>query len=121
MAAEAAPDPDRPPQRDAVVVPLWRQGYDVVEREIAPRLESLVRSEQMAVAVGLVAKLQRQAQRQAARQTRRMLHLFNLPAGTDVSRILTEIGQLKQQVRDLTRQLDEAKGGAGGAPSPDPD
>ena len=31
-----------------------------------------------------------------------MLHRLNLPAGTDVSRILNELGQLKRQVRELS-------------------
>ena len=38
-----------------------------------------------------------------------MLHRLNLPAGTDVSRILNEIGQLRVQVRELSAELDEAR------------
>ena len=44
-----------------------------------------------------------------ARATRRVLHRLNLPAGTDVSRILNEIGQLRVQVRELSNELDEAR------------
>ena len=80
--------------------------FDSVEREIAPRLERLVRTEQFAVAAGLASQVQRTLQRQASRSTRRVLHMMNLPAGTDVSRILNELGQLKQQVRDLKDQLE---------------
>ena len=43
------------------------------------------------------------------RSTRRALHALNLPAGTDVTRILNELGQLKRQVRELSSQLDEAQ------------
>jgi hypothetical protein len=42
-----------------------------------------------------------------------MLHLLNLPAGSDVTRILNELGGLQQQVQDLTRQLNAAKEGRG--------
>ena len=38
-----------------------------------------------------------------------MLHALNLPAGTDVTRILNELGQLKRQVRELSTQLDAAQ------------
>ncbi len=86
--------------------PRWRQGFDAVERQVAPRLESLLRSEQFAVAVGLAARVQRAVEQQASRSTRRVLHQLNLPAGTDVSRILNELGQLKLQVRELTSQLE---------------
>ena len=72
-------------------------------------LEGLVQSESFAVAVGLAARVQRAMQDQASRSTRRVLHALNLPAGTDVTRILNELGQLKRQVRDLSAQLDEAQ------------
>lgn len=89
--------------------PAWRQGYDALERQLGPRLEAVVRSESFAVAVGLVARAQRAVQQEAGRTTRRLLHQLNLPAGTDVSRILNEIGQLRRQVRELTAELEETK------------
>ena len=86
--------------------PRWRQGFDAVEKEVAPRLETLIRSDQFALAAGLAAHAQHLVRAEAARGTRRLLHLFNLPAGTDVTRILNEIGQLRRQVRELADRLD---------------
>ena len=68
-----------------------------------------MQSEQFAVAVGLAARVQRAVEGELARTTRRVLHRLNLPAGTDVSRILNEIGQLRVQVRELTAELEEAR------------
>ena len=68
-----------------------------------------MQSEQFAVAVGLAARVQRALSEQATNSTRRVLHGLNLPAGTDVSRILNELGQLKRQVRELSTQLDDAQ------------
>jgi len=68
-----------------------------------------VQSEQFAVAVGLASRVQRALQEQATNSTRRVLHGLNLPAGTDVARILNELGQLKRQVRELSSQLDDAQ------------
>jgi hypothetical protein len=93
----------------AEAAPLWRQGYDAMEREVAPRLDAMVRSDGFAQAMGVVARLQRAVQQEVARSTRRWLHLLNLPAATDVSRILTEMGRLEKQVRDLTHQLEAAQ------------
>ena len=53
--------------------------------------------------------MQRAVEGELARATRRVLHRLNLPAGTDVSRILNEIGQLRVQVRELSAELDEAR------------
>jgi outer membrane murein-binding lipoprotein Lpp len=89
--------------------PTWRQGFDALEKELSPRLEALIQSEQFAVAMGLVARVQRAVEGEMARSTRRVLHRLNLPAGTDVSRILNEIGQLRVQVRELSAELDEAR------------
>jgi hypothetical protein len=80
-----------------------------MERQLSPRLESVVQSEQFAVAVGLAARVQRAVEGELARTTRRVLHRLNLPAGTDVTRILNEIGQLRVQVRALTDELEEAR------------
>ncbi len=68
-----------------------------------------MRSEQFAIAVGLAARMRRTFQEQAGRTSRRVLHQLNLPAGTDVSRILTEVGQLRQQVRHLQDELDDTR------------
>ena len=89
--------------------PAWRQGFDAVERQLAPRLEAVVQSEQFAVAVGLAARVQRAVEGELARNTRRVLHRLNLPAGTDVSRILNELGQLRVQVRELSDELADAR------------
>ena len=95
---------------DRPETPPWRQGFDALERQLSPRLEALVQSEQFAVAVGLAARVQRALSRSRRRtSTRRVLHGLNLPAGTDVSRILNELGQLKRQVRELSTQLDDAQ------------
>lgn len=91
--------------------PLWRQGFDAVEGAVAPRLESLMGSDRFAVTVGLVTQAQQAAQRRAERNMRRVLHRLNLPAGSDVTRILNEIGKLQREVRSLSRQLEAAKEG----------
>ena len=87
--------------------PLWRQSFDAIERSIGPPLAEVVNSEGFAVAVGLVARARKQAQRQTERATRRLLHQANLPAGSDINRLLAEIGKLQAQVRDLSKQVEQ--------------
>lgn len=90
--------------------PAWRRGFNAVEGALGPRLNAVVKSEAFAVAVGLAARAQRTVQERAERNTRRLLHFYNLPAGSDVTRLLAEIGKLQRQVGELTKQLDAAKG-----------
>lgn len=86
---------------------MWRQSFDAIERTIGPPLTELVNSEAFAVAVGLAAQVRKQAQRQTERATRRLLHQANLPAGSDINRLLAEIGKLQAQVRDLSKQVEQ--------------
>jgi hypothetical protein len=86
--------------------PLWRKGFDTAERAVGPRLESLVRSDGFALAFGAAQGLQRTMQRRAERASRRVLHFWNLPAGSDVTRVLGELGQLQRQVRELSKQVE---------------
>jgi hypothetical protein len=89
--------------------PAWRQGFDAIEAAVAPRLEGLVQSEPFQIAAGLVSAAQKDAQRRVERTMRRALHLWNLPAGSDVTRILNEIGKLQRDVRELSRRVDERR------------
>ncbi len=97
--------------------PRWRQGFDAMEGALRPRLEDLVATEHFAVAAGVLTQVQRTAQRASERATRRVLHSMNLPAGSDVNRILSELGKLERQLGSLRRELEKTKldGGAADA------
>lgn len=94
--------------------PLWRQGFDVVERAVATRLEEVIGSERFAIAVGLASQAQKAVQRRTEKTTRRLLHVANLPAGSDITRILNELAQLQRQVRELAKQSGSGGTGSGG-------
>jgi uncharacterized protein YlxW (UPF0749 family) len=116
--------------------PLWRQMYDRVERAIAPRLEAGVRTAMFASTLAAAAKAQAELNRRSSQLADRLgavsarsLHLVNLPAADDVTRLRAEVRDLDRRVRDLTRQLDQAeregqaddrdsksRGGAGAGP-----
>jgi len=96
--------------------PLWRQMYDRVERAVAPRLEAGVRTEMFASTLAAVTKARAELSRRGSQLAGRLgtvsarsLHLVNLPAADDVTRLRAEIRDLDRRVRDLTRQLDQAE------------
>jgi hypothetical protein len=86
--------------------PLWRQAFDVAERAVTPRAESLVRTPSFAVGAALVRRAQSLARESVQGLTTRAWHLVNLPAGTDVSRLRAQVGALDREVRRLTLQLE---------------
>jgi hypothetical protein len=87
--------------------PLWRRLYDTAERAVAPCLESVVRSEHFARGTALAGWAQATARAQAAALSAGMWHLVNLPAGTDIARLRTQVGALDREVRRLTLRLEQ--------------
>lgn len=88
--------------------PLWKQGLAVVDSTLSTRVDSAVRSEQFAVAVALVSRARSGLAGKGQRVSRKLWHTLNLPAATDVNRLLTHLGALERQVRELSKQLDDA-------------
>ncbi len=96
--------------------PLWRQMYDRAERAVAPRLEAAVRTGMFAGTLAAATKARAELGRRSSQLADRLgavsarsLHLANLPAADDVTRLRAEIRDLDRRVRDLSRQLDQAE------------
>ena len=89
--------------------PRWRQAYDAAERAITPRAENLVRTPGFALAVALLRRGRSLARGSVQDVTAGAWHLLNLPAGSDISRLRTQVGSLDREVRRLTVQLENER------------
>jgi hypothetical protein len=89
--------------------PLWRRAFDAVEQNVSPQIEQMVKTEQFADVAAAMTKLQGQLQRRTERMMRRSWHFWNLPAGSDVKRMSEQLASLERRVRDLSKQLEDAK------------
>jgi hypothetical protein len=89
--------------------PMWRQAFDVVDRALAPRLESMVQTSGFADALSIGIKLEANLRRRAERQTRRLWHAANLPAGSDIARLRDQVVGLDRQLREVIATLEEAQ------------
>lgn len=101
-----------------------RRRYNAVEREVAPRLESILRSGEFAAATAWIAKARRRIEGGIAAASAEIWHLVNLPAGTDVKRLRNQLGSLDREVRQLRLQLEriwheQSVGGDNGATTAD--
>ncbi len=85
--------------------PTWKQVFDSVEKVIGPRINGVVRSEEFATLVALNKRGQVELTRRLEQLSRRTLHVLNLPAGSDVNRLLTHIASLEREVRDLRKEI----------------
>ena len=89
--------------------PRWKQAYDASEKRIAPGLASFLAKPEVMEALTLSMAVQRRARDDLAEFVRRQLHLWNLPAGTDVQKVSQQIAHLERQIRLLDRRLDDVK------------
>ena len=87
--------------------PQWRQAADSLERSVAPRLEAVVQTPQFAEVMVTITQVEREMRRRFERLTRRLLHVANLPAGSDVKRLSHQVADLDHRLRDLTKRLED--------------
>ncbi len=85
--------------------PRWKQTFDRLDRALGPRVNEIMRSDEVASLMALAQRGRRELEQRSEQASRRALHWFNLPAGSDVNRLLTEIAHLEREVRDLRKQL----------------
>ena len=94
--------------QDGRRTPLWQRWVNGVDRIVAPPLEGVFRHE----AFGLAATLSKRAgsdfKARAEQLSRRGLHALNLPAASDINRLLAEIAHTERQLRILTKTVEDA-------------
>jgi len=61
----------------------------------------------IAAGIALAQSLRHDALRAAEAPSRRLLHLLNLPAGSDVNRLLVQIAALEREVRELRKRIED--------------
>jgi hypothetical protein len=102
----------------------WKRLFDSVDRTVGTRVNDFARSEDFATVAALGRRAQTKFGQFTERASRRILHSFNLPAGSDVNRLLGQIALLEREVRDLRKELEQPPpplpGAAAGASSAAP-
>jgi hypothetical protein len=88
--------------------PVFWRVFDKAEAAVAPRLEDAVRSDAFLGALGLGARAQARVRRDVERRSRRLWHLVNLPAGSDVRRLQRQVADLDRELRRVNAALDRA-------------
>jgi hypothetical protein len=87
--------------------PVWKKLFDAADRTVGSRVNEFARSENFAILAGLAARSRNELTTRFERSSRQWLHLMNLPAGSDVNRLLAQIGLLEREVRELRKQIDD--------------
>lgn len=86
---------------------VLKSAINRLEQTAAPIIDSLVQHEGVAIGVGLLDRVSGTVSRSLERGSRRALHLLNLPAGSDIDRILTHVASLERSIRKLNNQIED--------------
>jgi hypothetical protein len=87
--------------------PLWLKLVLRAERLVGTRVESAVHSD---VYFDVIAELNRSKALLTGTVegvSRRLLHLANLPAGTDIKRVREQLARVERRMVELAKELDE--------------
>ena len=76
-----------------------------VDAVVAPTLQTVVQHEAVGLVLAVAVRLRRGVAQRVERASRQVLHTVNLPAGSDVRRLLTQIAMVEREVRELTKAV----------------
>jgi hypothetical protein len=85
--------------------PLWKQLFDAVDQRLSPTLNDFAKRDEVVSLTSLALRSRAEIDIAIERLSRRALHFLNLPAGSDVNRLLEHIARVEREVRDLRHQL----------------
>jgi hypothetical protein len=85
--------------------PPWKRLFDTLDRTLLARVNELAQSEEVAALAVLGHRSRTGLGNFTEHTSRRVLHALNLPAGSDVNRLLAHIAGLEREVRDLRKEL----------------
>jgi hypothetical protein len=87
---------------------LINKGVGFVDAVVGPKLTEVVQSEVVGLGVAVGVRVKRGVAARAERVSRHALHAFNLPAGSDVRRLLAQVALVEREVRELGKTIDSA-------------
>jgi hypothetical protein len=89
--------------------PLWLRAVHRLERAVGEPLESALHSDTYFDLVTEMLRAKARTGRTLEGVSRRMLHLVNLPAGSDIRRVREQLTRMERRLAELSRELDDAR------------
>ena len=87
--------------------PLWQKAVVGAQSRATPVLRAAVDRQEVAAGIGMLQTLRSVVVRTTEAPSRRLWHLLNLPAGSDVNRMLVQIASLERELRELRKRVED--------------
>jgi hypothetical protein len=91
--------------------PLWLRAVYRLERAVGEPLEAALHSDTYFDAVTELLRARHSYGRAAEGLSRRLLHLLNLPAGSDIRRVREQLGRMERRLSELSKGLEALEAG----------
>jgi hypothetical protein len=88
---------------------LWLKLVLRAERAVGTRVESAVHSNMYFDVMTDLRRTQAKVTGTVEGVSRRILHLANLPAGTDIRRVREQLARMERRIVELSKELDEQR------------
>lgn len=101
--------------------PLWLQLVHSLERKVGKPVEGFVRSDAYFDVLAGATRAGRRVRHATEAVTQEWLHLWNLPAGSDIRRVQEQLARLERRLAQLSKEVaDRDEAGENGArPGPE--
>jgi hypothetical protein len=90
-------------------MPLWLKLVLRAERAVGTRVESAVHSDPYFDLVALINRRKAALTDSVEGVSKRILHLANLPAGTDIRRVREQLARVERRLVELSKELEEQR------------
>jgi hypothetical protein len=90
-------------------MPLWLKLVLRAERAVGTRVESAVHSDPYFDLVALINRRKAGLTDSVEGVSKRILHLANLPAGTDIRRVREQLARVERRLVELSKELEEQR------------
>ena len=89
--------------------PLWRSGFDRLERGVGAPLERFVQTASFAKAATTLVRVQSVTRHTVERRLSQLWHVANLPTRTDVAGLRGQVSQLNTELQVMKSAVEDAR------------
>jgi hypothetical protein len=89
--------------------PLWRSGFDRLERGVGAPLERFVQTTSFARAATTLLRVESVTRHTVERRLGQFWHVANLPTRTDVAHLRGQVSQLDRQLEMMRSAAEDAR------------
>lgn len=87
--------------------PVVLRTVSKVDSFVAPTIEGIVQHEVVGLGMAVAVRFRRGLTQRTERLSRHVLHALNLPAGSDVRRLLAQLAMVEREVRELNKAVND--------------